>query len=308
MQNPHNNAGRIPLEEIQIFVEVAVAGSFTAAAERLNLSHSSLSRKVAYLEDWLGMRLFERRAHGVQLTQEGVGYFLQFRDGLDIVNGALSKQPRQASTNIVHVALFNNFATAWLFPKHRMLLARTGGVRPRYIFDRRPTDFADGTDLAMRYGMGDWPKTRAVRIAREDLVPVGNAVVVSEIGLDAQPEALLDFPLIHLIGEGAWRSWFSSHGIAYRQRPHDYVFEDQLLVTAATENGVGIALSRIGVQGAIAEGRLFALSQHMIPGDAAYYLVRPVGRPLSPAAKIYAREVLREAGVAEAERSAFIND
>jgi len=40
----------VPLDEIKAFVDVAQAGSFSGAAARLNVAHSSLSRKVDHLE------------------------------------------------------------------------------------------------------------------------------------------------------------------------------------------------------------------------------------------------------------------
>jgi DNA-binding transcriptional LysR family regulator len=56
---------------LQIFREVATQGSISGAARRLAYTQSSVSRQVAALEAELGVRLFDRWARGVQLTEHG---------------------------------------------------------------------------------------------------------------------------------------------------------------------------------------------------------------------------------------------
>ena len=57
-------------EGIDEFVAVAECGQFTAAAERLGVSSSHISRQVARLEERLQTRLFYRSTRKVTLTEE----------------------------------------------------------------------------------------------------------------------------------------------------------------------------------------------------------------------------------------------
>lgn len=59
------------LEQLRIFLAVAESHSFTAAARRLFVSHSTTSRAVAALEAELGVRLFDRDRRSVALTAAG---------------------------------------------------------------------------------------------------------------------------------------------------------------------------------------------------------------------------------------------
>lgn len=59
------------IRQIRYFTEVALAKSFKGAAARLNISQSSLSRRVADLERSLSIPLLERHPHGVSLTRRG---------------------------------------------------------------------------------------------------------------------------------------------------------------------------------------------------------------------------------------------
>lgn len=60
--------------QIRYFLEVARAGSIRAAADRLHIVPSAVSRKIQRLERDLGARLMERRARGVILTEAGTVY------------------------------------------------------------------------------------------------------------------------------------------------------------------------------------------------------------------------------------------
>ncbi|MDP2620321.1 MAG: LysR family transcriptional regulator [Hyphomicrobiales bacterium] len=60
--------------QFRYFLEVARAGSIRAAADRLHIAPSAVSRKIRQLERDLGARLLERRARGVILTEAGTVY------------------------------------------------------------------------------------------------------------------------------------------------------------------------------------------------------------------------------------------
>lgn len=56
---------------MQVFVEVATAGSFSAAADKLDMSRAMVTRYVGALEQWLGARLLQRTTRSVTLTDAG---------------------------------------------------------------------------------------------------------------------------------------------------------------------------------------------------------------------------------------------
>lgn len=61
----------VPLDDIQLFLAVARTRSFVAAARRLAVPTSTLSRRIAALEEALGARLLQRTSRRVGLTEEG---------------------------------------------------------------------------------------------------------------------------------------------------------------------------------------------------------------------------------------------
>jgi DNA-binding transcriptional LysR family regulator len=67
------------LELMEIVVAVVEAGSFSAAARKLDLPLTTVSRKVAALEEHLHTRLFTRAARRISLTDAGADYVLNCR-------------------------------------------------------------------------------------------------------------------------------------------------------------------------------------------------------------------------------------
>ncbi|MBS0343733.1 MAG: LysR family transcriptional regulator [Proteobacteria bacterium] len=72
------------LRQLQYFVSVAEAGSFSGGAVALNLAQPSLSRQIALLESELGQRLLVRTGRGVSLTEAGQSLLTHARAMLDI--------------------------------------------------------------------------------------------------------------------------------------------------------------------------------------------------------------------------------
>ncbi|OBX03884.1 LysR family transcriptional regulator, partial [Gallibacterium genomosp. 3] len=64
-------------DELSIFVNVVESGSFSRAAEHLNMANSVVSRSVKRLEQKLGVNLLNRTTRNLSLTAEGERYFVK---------------------------------------------------------------------------------------------------------------------------------------------------------------------------------------------------------------------------------------
>lgn len=76
------------LRQIRYFVAVARTGSFTAAAEELNVSQPAVGLQVKFLEDRLGVSLFERHSRGVEITPVGQAYLQHVQIALHALSDA----------------------------------------------------------------------------------------------------------------------------------------------------------------------------------------------------------------------------
>lgn len=84
------------LNDLRLFIRVVETSSFTAAADSLGLQKSTISRRIAQLEDSLGVRLLQRSTRKLQLTAEGSELFNRCRPLIDELE---QTQEQVAATN-----------------------------------------------------------------------------------------------------------------------------------------------------------------------------------------------------------------
>lgn len=89
-----------PLSALRAFEAAARRLSFKRAADELNVTATAISHQIRLLEEWLGVRLFERETRKVDLTASGRLLFPAIRDGLDGFERAVAAVQRQRAANI----------------------------------------------------------------------------------------------------------------------------------------------------------------------------------------------------------------
>jgi DNA-binding transcriptional LysR family regulator len=138
---------------MQVFVGVVEAGSITAAAERLNLAKSAVSRRLAELEAHLGVSLIQRTTRRLNLTDSGRAFYARcvaILADLEEAESAVS-QAHDALKGQLKVALPLAFGLLHLAPLVQEFMARHPEVRLELDFNDRQLDLMqEGFDLAVR--------------------------------------------------------------------------------------------------------------------------------------------------------------
>ncbi|MBE1203347.1 LysR family transcriptional regulator [Aminobacter carboxidus] len=304
----HSSEQMLPLETLRAFQAAARSGSFSAAAEKLNMTHGAISRQVAKLEDWLGLRLFERGARGVTLTLEGQRLHLRANEAFLLISDTTDRWVEPRGAAVVRLTSIPSIAGLWLMPRLSELEGGTPRLRVVLDIDIRQADLADeGIDLSIRCGRGKIPGRISTQMFEEHCFPIASPELAARIG-SGSAERLLDFPLIHDSDASSWRSWFSTHGLDYRPRPQDRRFEDYNLVLSAASHGLGIALARPPLtENQLKAGHLVVVDEHRALNPVSYWLDRPMGRPRSAAAEL-ARRIGHHAGLAPETVERFLSE
>ncbi len=143
------------LNRIRLFVRVAEAGSFTAAARIAGLPKSSVSRAVAALERDLGVRLIQRTTRRLQLTEAGRAYYESVSralSGVDEAAAAISES-QDVPRGPVRVTAPLDLGVWLLAPSLARFAARYREVRLDVTLTQRMVDLVrEGLDLALRVG------------------------------------------------------------------------------------------------------------------------------------------------------------
>jgi LysR family transcriptional regulator, glycine cleavage system transcriptional activator len=286
-----------PLDTLRAFEAAARAGSFSAAATALNLTHGAISRRIARLEGWLGLRVFERQARGIALTPEGQRLFQRTQEAFALIADTSDRWSEQRGPAVVRVNAMPSVCSLWLMPRVARFEAGEPPLRVILLIDQRTIDLTDqGVDLAIRCGRGGLPGRVSVKLFEEWCFPIAAPALARRIGT-GDPDRLLSAPLIHDSDASGWRAWFAVHGLDYRPRPQDRRFEDYNLVLDAAACGLGIALARPPLaHGPMESGRLMAVDDRTVLNPVSYWLDRPNGT-IRGAAIALAKRIADEAGM-----------
>lgn len=141
--------------EMQIFVRVVEAGSFSEAARRARMTPSTVSKVIARIEERMGVRLVERSTRHLSLTDEGQLYFERSRailGELDDLEGEVARGGSRAS-GTVRVSASVALGARGLVP----LLPAFWKMYPAIVVDLSLSDevvdlFLERTDVAFRVG------------------------------------------------------------------------------------------------------------------------------------------------------------
>jgi LysR family glycine cleavage system transcriptional activator len=304
----HSSLALPPLETLRAFEAAARTGSFSAAAEQLNVTHGAVSRQVAKLEHWMGLKLFDRVARGVALTIEGNRLYIRTREAFDLIANNTDRWSEPRGTAVVRLTSIPSLSGLWLIPRLQQLEQGPPALRIVLTVDNRQADLADdGIDLSVRCGRGAIPGRISLQLFEEQIHPIG-APEIAAAWRPGDPEKLLNHPLIHDSDASGWRAWFASFGIDYRPRPQDRRFEDYNLVLDAAASGLGIALARPPLaQKQLDNGRLVVIDRHTVRNPVSYWMDRPEGK-IRPAAQELARRIGAAAGLAAGAVDQFIAD
>jgi LysR family glycine cleavage system transcriptional activator len=142
------------------------------------------------------------------------------------------------------------------------------------------------SEVAIRFGHGNYPALHCDFMFREQLFPVASPTLLKRFGIPRVPAELLRYPL--LTREGAdlvpkWDAWFKQVGLNTNVLHESVRFADTNMTIEAALLGQGIALARSGhVEKELLDGSLIRLFDIPFPSPAAYYFVCPAGIETRP--------------------------
>ena len=118
---------------LRYFLELARTGRLTAAARRLDVDHTTVSRRVQTLEKKLGATLFVRTSSGMELTEEG-RMLLPDAEAMEAAASRVqghAEQPANEISGVVRIGATEGFGSAVLAP----YLASFAAVHPKLTID-----------------------------------------------------------------------------------------------------------------------------------------------------------------------------
>lgn len=255
---------RLPsLDALLAFEASARSGSFEAAAEALHITASAVAKRIAGLEDLLGLALFTRAGKGLQLTAAGHDYLPQVREALARLRAIPLHQRASQGRERLHVSSTPTFARQVLVPALPAFTAAHPEVELELTLSVPLLAEGDAAaDVDIRHGPVPESISAAQVLLRDRLTPLAAPALLAGRVL-ATPADLLGLPLLRTPLQ-PWSPWWQAAGLNAAEPDQGPRLVDLGLVLAAALAGQGVALMRLSLaQQELREGRLvqpFALT------------------------------------------------
>ena len=140
-----------PLNSLKAFEASGRHLNFRLAAEELGVTQGAVAQHVRALENLLKIKLFNRHARGLSLTDEGRRYLPPVRRAFDMI--AEATENLAPKDEVVTISSTPSFATRWLVPRLGVFSSDHPGIRVRFDASNSLANFqTDGVDIAIRQG------------------------------------------------------------------------------------------------------------------------------------------------------------
>lgn len=256
------------LTSLRVFETAGKCLSFTKAASQLNVTQSAVSRQIKHLEDYLGVPLFVRRHHRLELTAAGQQLLSKLEQSFNLMETAVQELRDPNQRQKLTLLFPPTFATRWLAPR----LADFHIHSPELQLSIHNNDSEHNIfDCHIRFGRTARPNHYSELIMLEQHV----AVCAPNLLEQAQQ---LNGNLLHIIHEGqrlpVWENWLQAAGLTGEVNVDggmEFSTLDQ--VSNAAINGAGFAIvDKRMISHELKMGTLVPFSQVEVSGPYGYWL------------------------------------
>jgi len=262
-----------PTETLRAFIAVAHTGSLTGAAQELGVTHGAVSRRIQTLQAWIGTALFSRHGRGMRLTLTGEHLVRRTERSLGTLAAFTAELRAVRDTRAVRVTCLPSFARLWLLPNVPRLQGEPHDLFVQVSTEHRIVELGSEADVAIRFGSGRWPGTRAHLLFAETIFPVAAPAVAKRLAR-RQPDSFLRECLIHDSDGSDWRAWLKAAEVKASPTGPERTFVDHDTALQAARNGLGVALARMPLDKAVLEDESFVrLAGPSMKSDRGHYVV-----------------------------------
>jgi DNA-binding transcriptional LysR family regulator len=286
-------------QEMQVFIRIAERGSFTRAADDLQIPRATVTNLMKRLEERLGARLLERTTRTVRLTHDGEAFYRRCVRLVADMEEAEGSFHNAAPKGLLRVNLQGTLAKNFVVPALPRFVAQYPGIELHIGEDDRLVDLVrEGIDCVLRAGALQDSSMIARRVATLEQVTVASPAYLAQFGEPATLEALDAHRAVNYISSATGRALpmeFTVDGNVIEMPLASIVSVTGAdLYTGAAVAGLGmVQVPRYRVAGELSAGTLKIVLAGFPPPPMPISVLYPQNRQLSSRVRVFA-EWLRE--------------
>lgn len=192
-------ARRPSADDLLILLAVGRSGRYVTAAEELGINHTTISRRIAALEQSVGGRLLARVAGGWELTELG-HEALTAAEAVETAVNAFSAGGSREMAGVVRMSATDGFSAYVAAPAAASVQRRHPRVAVEIVtVTRRATQQRSGLDIEVVVGEPQVHRARAIRLGDYRLGLYGSVDYLAEHGTPVTLHELSRHPLVYFI-------------------------------------------------------------------------------------------------------------
>ena len=297
------------LNALRAFEAILRLGTFSAAADELGVTVAAIGQQIRGLEDYLGLKLFDRLPSGVRPTPQALAVAETFTEGFGRIEAGLSELRRARDGLQLSLSMTYHYLDQWMAPR----LPRFYAAHPECevvidASDRLVDLLSENIDAAIRFSSGAGQGLDALDLHQGYTIPVCSPGFAETHGLTPQTRDLTGVPL-YLVYDAttdpAWTDWpavIKQFGLVSR----DPVAAHRTTGGSTAASGAGLVLMGLTQTfNDLRDGRLVApLGPRVtIPQSYRYRLIWPAARRPSQALRHFRDWIAGESDAYVAEAS-----
>lgn len=231
-----------PLNPLRAFEAAARLGSFTSAAQEMNVSAGAIAQHVKAVEAWAGAALFDRHPQGVRLNRLGQRVLPDFTEAFDLLGEASRKLRLAAAPDKIRIAALPSIAQLWLSPRLPKIRKAVPSASISVSALEQPPNVArDHYDICLFYLEDEEVlEDGVVRLSDDVIYPVAAPEVAREI------DSLEKLAEIACLEDATWNTdwgiWLASAGADNFPILKGPAFSLYALAVEETRNGAGVLI------------------------------------------------------------------
>lgn len=265
-----------PLNAIRAFEVAARHMNFSRAAEELGVTQGAISKQVIALEDYIGMRLFERLPGGLFLTIDGNTLRDAVTPAFEILGDTFEQFSRRPPrSNICRISTVSSFATQFLVPRLQKFEKDLPHIELEILTSFRLVDLArEEIDLSIRFGAGNWDDVVSSQLVPGVLIPVCSPEYYKQSECTNVVDFVNTARRVQIFSNDEWVQWAEVAELELADPVKVYIMEDFFVAMKAVMEGHAIGLlPAILARPHLAEGRLRTFSDVHMDYPRTYYIV-----------------------------------
>ncbi|MNU83960.1 Glycine cleavage system transcriptional activator [compost metagenome] len=232
-----------PLHALRIFEVAARAGSYSAAARELNLTHGAVSRQIAALEEWLGQPLFVRDGQSMVASPHARALAREISAAFDHIADAAERYGKKQQLKIIRVSAPATVAMRWLIPRLPLFAKTHPGVDVRVstVLSTQPA-FSGSFDVAIRRGVPHGGQFQAIPLFRESNTVIASPSLLARTGLESVEQLAAETWLTTETRPGDWEAWMESANQPMLRASRTLRFDHFFVTLQAVVDGLGFGI------------------------------------------------------------------